>query len=102
MGLRNRGMTVTMEDSEHGEAGEFQVQLRLGDQTRAELEGKRMGIRAADMPITLQALFSWAAMVREGHFTGRFTQFRDACVWAEGDKGADEDVDPTLQDQSSG
>ncbi len=101
MALRNRGMIVLMDASEHGEAGEFSLQLRLGDQTRGELEGKRMGVKATELPITLQALFAWAGMVREGHFTGNFAQFRDACADVQGERDDDEDVDPTRQDQSS-
>lgn len=101
MTLRKRGMTVTMDASEDGEAGEFYVQVRLGDQTRAELEGKRMGMSVTENPIHLQALMAWSAMVREGHFTGKFVKFREACADLMADKGEGEPVDPTDQDQSS-
>lgn len=94
-------MTVVLDDSEHGDAGEFHVQVRLGDQTRAELEGKRMGITVTEHPIHLQALMGWAAMVREGRFTGKFVAFREACADLVPDKDDGEAPDPTQQDQSS-
>lgn len=102
MALRNRGMTVVLDESEHGSAGEYVVQVRLGDQTRAELEGKRMGVSVTENPIHLQALMGWAAMVREGHFTGKFAAFRDACADLVPDRDEGEPVDPTNQDQSDG
>lgn len=101
MGVRKRGMTITMDASEDGEGGEFYVQVRLGDQTRAELEGKRMGMVVTDNPIHLQALMGWSAMVREGHFAGKFVKFREACVDLVPDKDDGEPVDPTQQDQPS-
>lgn len=95
-------MTVYLDDSEHGKEGEYHVQVRLGDQTRAELEGKRMGVAVTESPIHLQALMGWCAMVREGHFTGKFAAFRDACADLVPDKDEGEPLDPTVPDQSSG
>lgn len=101
MSIKNRNMVVTMDDSDHGEAGEFTVQLRLGDQMRAELEAKRMGLKATDMPIHLQGLFGWACMVRHGLFDGNAKAFSEACIAVEDEKGSSEVLDPTEQDQSS-
>lgn len=101
MSIKNRDMVVTMDPSDGGEAGQFTVQLRLGDQMRAELEAKRMGLKGTDMPIHLQGLFAWASMVRSGNFDGKSRAFIDACVSVEDVKDSGETVDPTEQGQSS-
>lgn len=94
-------MVVVMDGTERGEAGEFTVTVRVGDQLRAELEGKRMGIaEVVRSPIHLQVLIAWAAMVREGNYSGKFAQFREDCCDTydhEDDAGPDggDDVDPT-------
>lgn len=104
MTVRNRNIIVGMDESPHGSAGEYTVTLRMGDQLRAELEGKRQGLAEPHKnPLHLQALFAWAAMVREGHFTGKFGEFKTACAFTE-DESEDEDagtpVDPTDQPAS--
>lgn len=98
--VKNRRMVVVMDASTHGEAGEFTVTLRMGDQLRAELEGKRMGLAEPHKnPMHLQALFAWASMNREGHFAGKFADFREACAYVQDDDEGNEDagtpVDPT-------
>lgn len=100
-GLRNRNLLVVMDDGEHGAAGEYEVQLRLGDQTRAELEARKMGLKATENPIHLQALFGWACMVRHGHYSGPVKSFLADCIAVEDVKDDGEQVDPTGASQSS-
>lgn len=96
MAIRNRDLIVTMDgEREAGEEVTYTVQLRLGDQTRAELEAKRMGMKATDMPINLQALFAWSAMVRLGHYDKSAKAFLEDCVDVADSSGSEEDVDPT-------
>lgn len=99
--LKTRDLTVGMDESEHGAAGTYTVTLRMADQLHAELEGKRQGLGEPHRhPLHLQALFAWAAMRREGHFTGKFQEFKAACAFTEDPEADDEDagdeVDPTV------
>lgn len=78
---------------------EHRVTVILGDQLRGELEGKKLGLDT-NYPIHTGALWVWAAMLRSGHYSGTFQDFKGACV--DFDKVADADADPTNQAASPG
>lgn len=84
--MRTTDETTAIVETEH------RVTVILGDQLRGELEGKKLGLDT-NYPIHTGALWVWAAMVRNGHYSGSFHEFKDACV--DYDKVAEADVDPT-------
>lgn len=93
-GINTRRLVVAMDETERSEGGEFTVTLRIADQLRAELEGKKLGFSEVHHnPLHLQALFAWACMVREGHYTGKFADFRNDCI-AVSDHKDDDPTDP--------
>jgi len=66
------------------------VLVHSGDQLRAELEAKRVGItdmRANPMHITV--LWLWAALVRTGAYSDKFQAFKAACVSYDADRDRD-------------
>jgi hypothetical protein len=83
-------------DNPGGELLELRVEVKGADQLRAELEGRKMGIDHR-VAIHQTYLWAWAAMVREGHYTGPFKDFRDVVVKVSPDEDAadEETVDPT-------
>lgn len=97
--IKTRTLVVQLDDGQGGDVVEHDVQLRLVDQTRAELEGKRHGIDVVKHPLHLQGLFAWAACTRLGLFTGKWPEFQDVCVSIE--DGVDQDVPPTETAASS-
>lgn len=105
MALKRKQLVVGMfaHEALNGDEGEFTITLTMGDQLRAELEGKKRGIVATQSPLHLQALFAWAALVREGLWSGDFASFGTACAYVDDpDRGDDgDDVDPTEQTASS-
>lgn len=99
MGIKRTTLTVLMADQPEEPIA---VPVILGDQLRAELEGRKMGVDLK-MGIHTTALWAWAAMTRLGLYEGKFREFGEACLTAQ---NADEDepapdVDPTQQDQST-
>lgn len=73
----------------------------LVDQMRAEREARRLGgISGKTDPVTLTALWCWAACVRLGHTDAKFPDWSERVVGI-GDPD-ESDVDPTQQAVSSG
>lgn len=89
-------LAPTETDPEHIE--ERRVTVILGDQLRGELEGKKLGLDT-NYPIHTGALWVWAAMLRSGHYSGSFQEFKSACVDYEA--VGEEDADPTNPAASS-
>lgn len=88
----------TTDDPTGPAEAEHRVTVILGDQLRGELEGKKLGLDTS-YPIHTGALWVWAAMVRTGHYSGTFHEFKDACL--DFDKVGESDADPTNQAASS-
>lgn len=103
MALKRINMDVLMLD-ENDQEQEYRVRIMLGDQLRAELEGKKLSLTAEHYMHTT-ALWAWAAMLREGHYDGPFQEFKTRCLEAATEKGDDEgelpDADPTPQAASN-
>lgn len=60
------------------------VTIRPIDQIRAEREGKQRGLSLKADPIHFSALWCWAAMTREGVYSGEFRQWLDECLAFDG------------------
>jgi hypothetical protein len=93
-------------DDEAGDTTEHHLAIRNGDRLRAELEAPRHvppALSSKASAFHTMTLWCWAAAVREGIFTGKFTEFATACAHIEPprkDDDADEaSVPPTQPDQ---
>lgn len=95
MPLKRLIFTVYLDDPDQPDAEpiEHVVEVRAGDQLRAELEGKKRGVKLEDA-MHQSHLWVWAAMVRTGTFAGKFEEFVDRCVQLD-DEPDEVDVDPT-------
>lgn len=80
---------------------EHRLSIRHGDRLRAELEAPRhvpANLSTKQSAFHLMTLWCWAAAVREGIFTGKFTDFATACALIEPVKDDDQEdavVPPT-------
>lgn len=74
---------------------EHRVEIRGGDQLRAELEGKKIGVSLNDS-MHQTYLWAWASLVRNKLVDLPFLTFRDVVIRVDSDKTPDpETVDPT-------
>lgn len=105
MPLERTIFTVYMDDptDPDRDVEEYRIEVRATDQLRGELEGKRIpGVGVKDAMHTVY-LWSWAAMVRLGYWTGGFAEFQKRCITSEKADGEPAiPVDPTDQAASSG
>lgn len=68
------------------------VLVHHADQLRAELEAGKQGLAKGGTatPMHLTALWIWANLVRTERFTGRFQEFKAACVAYDPDQEREE------------
>lgn len=74
---------------------EHRVEIKGGDQMRAELEGRKLNLdhRAA---IHQSYLWAWASLVRQDLYDRPFAEFRNVVVAVKPDTDSDDEtVDPT-------
>lgn len=72
------------------------IEIRAADELRAELEARAQGL--GDLRTAAYHtyhLWCWAAMVRLGHYTGKFRPFIDQLVTCETSEDPTEPPDPT-------
>lgn len=95
---------VLLDDPETGPDAtiEHRVEVRAADHLRGEMEGKRIPRLEGKEPMHLTYLWVWAALVREGKFSGSFGDLMKVLVLAKPDQDATEPVDPTEQAASNG
>lgn len=86
---------VLLEDPETLAEAEHRTEVRAVDHLRGELETKKNPRLAGTEPMHMTYSWVWAALVREGKFTGSFGDFIKSCLAVKGDKGPGEPVDPT-------
>lgn len=81
---------------------EHVVQVLHGDQLRAELEAGKQGLPLSfeQAPVHHTTLWVWSAMLREGHTSAEFQEFRSSELVMLQRLGLQESgVDPTQLDQ---
>lgn len=79
------------------------VNVIQGDMVRAELEGSKQGLPAADKAaMTATTLWVWATLNRTGDLDCKWSEFRGRCVAVQAVKGGERDVDPTQPAAPSG
>lgn len=68
------------------------VLVHHADQLKAELEAGKVGLAkgGTGTPMHLTALWIWANLTRTGRFTGKFPEFKAACVGYDPDTDRDE------------
>lgn len=82
------------------ETPDFTVAITTGDQMRAELESRRIGLPGpAEAPLNSTAVWIWCAMVREGHTQAKCQAFL-ATELGEWQPAPPTEVDPTPAEPS--
>lgn len=80
----------------HDETREVTVTVTLGDQLRAERQGRKHGVTdAKGMPFHVTALWCWASMSRTGDTSLSFPDFVETVVTVSDPDEAD--LDPTTR-----